>query len=139
MSTYNRETKHPVTGNWENATWYDDLLGHHNYGVVFPSDLKRAKKALKGAEPMLANIAFDPRRVELETRTAPEQPEPGMSEQLIAIRQALADYMQAEGCSCCRNETQHHEAAEKLAYLLGVPMYTDASGYDFNQFATKPV
>ena len=40
MSTYTRETKHPDTGEWEDAIWYDDLLGKHHYGVVFPSDFE---------------------------------------------------------------------------------------------------
>lgn len=38
MSTFNKQTKHPVTGEWEDATWYDDFFGRHGYGVVFPSD-----------------------------------------------------------------------------------------------------
>lgn len=38
MSTYTRRTKHPVTGKWENAEWRDDALGHHKYGVIFPSE-----------------------------------------------------------------------------------------------------
>lgn len=37
MSTYNKLTKHPNTGKWENATWHDDHFGKHKYGVQFPS------------------------------------------------------------------------------------------------------
>ncbi len=36
MSTYQRFTKHPVTGRWENATWIDDYFARHHYGVEFP-------------------------------------------------------------------------------------------------------
>lgn len=57
-------------------------------------------------------------------------------ERLQSIRNALADYMRAEGCSCCRDYESHKEAAARLAELLDVPMYDDASGYDFWQFAT---
>lgn len=58
------------------------------------------------------------------------------SKEIAQIRQALADYMWAEGCSCCRNEEAHKEAAERLAKLLRVPKYTDGSGHDFYKFRT---
>lgn len=35
MSTYNRYTKHPKTGKWENALWIDDHYEHYHYGVQF--------------------------------------------------------------------------------------------------------
>lgn len=40
MSSYQKTTKHPETGNAENAEWLDDYFGQHNYGVHFPSDGK---------------------------------------------------------------------------------------------------
>ena len=40
MSTFNKTTKNPKTGEWEEAIWYDDFFGPHIYGVVFPSDVK---------------------------------------------------------------------------------------------------
>ncbi len=40
MSSFKKETKNPKTGEWEKAEWLDDFFGNHNYGVVFPSDLK---------------------------------------------------------------------------------------------------
>ena len=63
MSTYSRLTKHPKTGQWENATWYDDLLGHHHYGVVFPSDL-----AVNANWEDIKSVAFDPEKINLETK-----------------------------------------------------------------------
>ena len=36
MSTYSKQTKHPVTGEWHEATWIDDFYGRHRYGVQFP-------------------------------------------------------------------------------------------------------
>lgn len=60
-------------------------------------------------------------------------------DKMFRIRQAVADYMWSEGCSCCQNVTAHDEARRILAGLLDVPMYDDASGYDFNQFATDRV
>ena len=58
---------------------------------------------------------------------------------LQKIRQAFADYVASEGCSCCQNETAHAEAAARLAELLDVPPYKDASGPDFYRFRTpKP-
>lgn len=60
MSTFNRQTKHPVTGEWENATWYDDWFGNHRYGVVFPSDLKKGYTA--------RDCAYNPEDTKLETK-----------------------------------------------------------------------
>ena len=50
------------------------------------------------------------------------------------IRQAVADYMRSEGCSCCRNVEMHEQNKARLAKLLHVPMYKDKSGYDFGRF-----
>ena len=36
MSTYLKQTKHPITGEWHEATWIDDFYGRHRYGVQFP-------------------------------------------------------------------------------------------------------
>lgn len=55
---------------------------------------------------------------------------------LRQIRQAFADYVESEGCSCCRNERDHTAAANRLAELLSVPKYEDGSGYDFSKFST---
>jgi len=56
---------------------------------------------------------------------------------LEAIRQAVADYMRSEGCSCCRDEMAHREHTAALAGLLDVPLYPDGSGYNFSQFETE--
>lgn len=37
MSSYKKETKHPISGHWETADWLDDYFGSHLYGVRFPS------------------------------------------------------------------------------------------------------
>lgn len=55
---------------------------------------------------------------------------------LKAIRQAVADYMQSEGCSCCEG-SDHAEHEARLAKLLRVPRYKDGSGYDFPKFRTE--
>lgn len=55
-------------------------------------------------------------------------------EKLQAIRQAIADYMQSEGCSCCQSIEEHKINRARLAELLNVPMYDDGSGYDFRRF-----
>jgi len=62
MSTYNEQTKHPVTGKWENATWYDDYFGNHNYGISFPSDNEGKDYRGEGF------IVYDPREHDMETR-----------------------------------------------------------------------
>jgi hypothetical protein len=50
MSTFKRKTKHPQTGEWEQATWWDDYFGKHHYGVEF-SD----------------GQVFNPEKIDLET------------------------------------------------------------------------
>lgn len=63
-------------------------------------------------------------------------PEPAMSLLKFKriVRKALAEYMQAEGCSCCRNSEEHAAAKAKLAKLLNVKKYEDGSGYDFARY-----
>lgn len=56
MSTYTRQTKHPVSKKWEDATWIDNYFGSHNYGVSFPSENEQV---------------FDPRDFDLPTRDNP--------------------------------------------------------------------
>jgi len=51
MSTFSQQTKHPVTGEWHEATWMDDFYGRHRYGVRFPS-----------------GETFNPDKIQLETR-----------------------------------------------------------------------
>lgn len=53
------------------------------------------------------------------------------------LRRAVADYMRAEGCSCCRDSDAHAQAAERIALLLKVPRYGDGSGFDFGKFRTE--
>ena len=53
------------------------------------------------------------------------------------IRQAVADYMYSEGCSCCRDIEAHKQHEKRLAQLLDVPQYKDGSGYDFLKFRSN--
>ena len=55
------------------------------------------------------------------------------------IRSAVADYMQSEGCSCCRDIDGHSKHQAELARLLKVPKYEDGSGYDFAKFRKKQI
>ena len=63
MSTFKQTTKHPTRGDWQNATWHDDFFGNHKYGVTFPSDERK-----HGDNTPLRSIAFDPEKVQLETK-----------------------------------------------------------------------
>lgn len=60
-------------------------------------------------------------------------------EERKALRQAVADYMQSEGCSCCQDRDAHQQHTAMLAKLLKVEPYSDSSGFDFNKHATKPI
>ena len=59
-----------------------------------------------------------------------------LSTKIASIREAFANYVVSEGCSCCRNEEEHDEARSRLGKLLHVPKYADGSGYDFCRYAT---
>jgi hypothetical protein len=51
-----------------------------------------------------------------------------------ALREAVANYMRSEGCSCCQDVDAHREHKAVLAKLLGVRKYSDGSGYDFSKY-----
>ncbi len=53
------------------------------------------------------------------------------------LRQAIADYMWSEGCSCCRDNDAHEAHKMRLAELLNVPLYGDGSGYNFRKFRSR--
>lgn len=53
------------------------------------------------------------------------------------VRQAVADYMYAEGCSCCRDIEGHERAGNRLGELLDVEQYSDGSGYDFTKYRSE--
>lgn len=54
-----------------------------------------------------------------------------------AIRRAVANYMQSEGCGCCQNTETHRVHAKVLAKLLRVPMFQDRSGFNFGKFRSQ--
>lgn len=66
MSDYYQETKHPRTGVWEQAYWADNLFGHYQYGVIFPSDRQHLPE--KATLEQIKTIAVDPSKVELLIR-----------------------------------------------------------------------
>ena len=62
---------------------------------------------------------------------------PSPLERLVSVyevRNAIADYMQTEGCSCCQDINGHKKQTERLAKMLGVPKYGDGSGYNFYKY-----
>lgn len=57
---------------------------------------------------------------------------------LVALRQAVADYMESEGCSCCRDHEAHPLHRKRLAELLSVPPHKDDPDYyDFSPYRTE--
>jgi hypothetical protein len=53
------------------------------------------------------------------------------------LRQAVADYMYSEGCSCCQGD-DHIKHAARLAELLNVPPYRDEPEYfQFEKYRSK--
>ena len=53
---------------------------------------------------------------------------------LDKIRTAVADYMQSEGCACCRDNEAHQVNTNRLGKLLEAPLYSDGEDYDFTSF-----
>lgn len=61
-----------------------------------------------------------------------------MKPTLAQIRRAVADYMESEGCSCCRDTDGHKVHTTALAKLLKVPQHPQEKGYyDFTPFRTS--
>ena len=56
---------------------------------------------------------------------------------LFRAREAIANYMWSEGCSCCEDTNAHREHEEVLGKLLKVKKYDDSSGYDFPKYRSK--
>lgn len=50
------------------------------------------------------------------------------------IREAIANYVRGEGCSCCESD-DHKDHREILGKLLSIGKYKDGSGYDFHRYA----
>lgn len=50
---------------------------------------------------------------------------------LTEIKKHFGDYVSTEGCSCCQDEEGHKKAEHSLAYLLRPAVYSDLSGYDW--------
>ncbi len=57
--------------------------------------------------------------------------------EISELREAVADYMRSEGCSCCQNRDAHKSHEVRLAKLLKVPKYRDGSGFNFPRFVSK--
>jgi len=53
------------------------------------------------------------------------------------IREALANYMRSEGCSCCQDWDEHAKNKKELGELLDCGKYDGEDEYDFYQYATK--
>lgn len=53
------------------------------------------------------------------------------------IRNAIADYMQSEGCECCRDSEAHDEAENRLGELLNIEKFPDDSGFDWRPYRTS--
>ncbi|MCK9273349.1 hypothetical protein M0P65_07475, partial [Candidatus Gracilibacteria bacterium] len=57
--------------------------------------------------------------------------------EIVKIRQAFADYVATEGCSCCRDIDGHEKALKQIATLLKMKKYKDGSGYDYSRYKSK--
>lgn len=55
---------------------------------------------------------------------------------LAEIRQAVADYIATEGCTCCQDVEGHKAAMQRLGKLLRMKKYKDGSGFDYRLYRT---
>jgi hypothetical protein len=63
---------------------------------------------------------------------------PVVSGSLLAdIRQAVADYIATEGCSCCQDREGHEAAMKRLGKMLKMKKYDDGSGFDYSRYRSK--
>lgn len=61
MSNFSQLTKHPVTGEIEEADWLDDHFGRHRYGVRFADG-----QVFKPSQIEWSEMQFLPRPVETD-------------------------------------------------------------------------
>lgn len=52
------------------------------------------------------------------------------SHSAASLRKLVAKVITTEGCGCCRGN-DHWQLSDELAQALGVPRYSDNSGYDW--------
>lgn len=50
MSSFIRKTRHPITGNVEDAFWIDDCFGEHKYGIQFKDGKTFTKEEIDESE-----------------------------------------------------------------------------------------
>lgn len=61
-----------------------------------------------------------------------------LSEFKKQVREAVANYMRSEGCSCCRDYEAHKEHTKVLAKLLGVKAHPEQDDFfDFSKYTSK--
>lgn len=60
VSNFSQLTKHPVTGNIEQADWLDDHFGRHRYGVRFADGQVFAPSQIEWSELMAERKASSP-------------------------------------------------------------------------------
>lgn len=53
------------------------------------------------------------------------------------LRRLIANYMESEGCSCCRDCDRHELDRAALGKLLYVKKYIDGSGYNFSRYKER--
>jgi hypothetical protein len=80
------------------------------------------------------NLTPEQFRLKCDNWAQPTPKEQTFSEGLAEIREAVADYMRSEGCSCCEDIEAHEQHKARLAKLLNVEPYSDGSGYDFQKW-----
>lgn len=98
-----------------------------------PSELKRElgitpeieqnMKDAEGLKQKMKSISNEADKIKIEQ----------LEKNLAELREAIAEYMYSEGCSCCRSDN-HEENRGRIAKLLNVKKYSDGSGYDFSRY-----
>lgn len=87
MSSYYRKTKHPVTGEWERASWIDNYFDAHHYGVKFYD-----------------GTIVDPEKVALETANEDSNPVPIKFKIPESLEFDYRNYRKDMVCPLCKRQ-----------------------------------
>ena len=125
----------PALRQYRHNTDNSPNINHPENGFVTGFDYDETVVVVKRLEQQLAElraeIAGFPHVADLAAAmitTADENVK--LKQQLAELRDAVAIYMESEGCSCCEGD-DHAEHQNRIAALLNFPKYDDGSGYDY--------
>jgi hypothetical protein len=102
------------------------------------AEVTRLKAALPDMDALKATFAKAAEACTNEPPAAAYSQREADAARIAALREWVAKLHKASGCSCCRDDEGWEAASDALGALLGIPRYSDDSGYDFRAALTPP-